>query len=320
MKNIFLFTGNEELIIKNKIDNTIKNINASAINTSIYNLDEVNISEVIQDAITPPFMGDVKVLVLRKPVFMSSSKTDINHNTKMFMDYLNNPFDSTYILVDATGIKLDEKKDYVAKLLKVAEVSQTKELSNVELEGWLKRQLAIEGIEIRDDAIKMFFNRSGRNLLNAKKEVEKLILYVKPRNLVTVLDVEEVITKELEQDVFALTNAIVSKDNEMIISIYKQLLESGKDIMQLIGLVSKSFSDILVVNKMVNRDLKQKDIVSLLNISPGRAYHLIKNASSFKTSDVEEYIIQLANLDYKIKSGKLDSKTGMEMFLYGLKA
>ncbi|MFA5543077.1 MAG: DNA polymerase III subunit delta [Bacilli bacterium] len=318
MKNIYLFTGNEELIIKNKIDNVIKNINANAMNISTYNLDDVNISEVIQDAMTPPFMGDVKILVIKKPVFLTSSKVDIIHNTKMFMDYISNPFESTYLLIDCAGLKLDEKKDYVMKLLKVAEVSQTKDLSNVELEGWLKRQLAIEGIEIRDDAIKAFFARSGKSLLNAKKEVEKLILYVKPRNIVTISDVEDVVTKELEQDVFALTNAIVAKDNEMVLSIYRQLIEGGRDVMQLIGLVSKSFSDILIVNKMLSRELKQKEIISLLNISSGRAYHLIKNARSFKTREVEEYVIQLANLDYKIKSGKIDSKSGMELFLYGL--
>lgn len=320
MKNIYLFTGNEELIIKNKIDNVVKNINANSLNVSTYSLDDINISEVIQDAMTPPFMGNTKVLILKKPTFLSPSKSDINHNIKMFLEYISNPFDSTYLLIDATGVKLDEKKDFVQKLLKVAEVSQTKELSNVELEGWLKRQLAIEGIEVREDAIKAFFSRTGKNLLNAKKEVEKLILYVKPRNIVTITDVEEAITKELEQDVFALTNAIVLKDNEKVLSIYRELLDSGKDVMQLIGLVSKSFNDILIVNKMVNRNLKQKEIVNLLNISQGRAYHLIKNASLFNSGDIENYVIKLADLDYKIKSGKIEPKSGMELFLYGLGA
>lgn len=319
MKNIYLFTGNEELIIKNKIENTIKNIDASSMNISSYNLEEVNIATVIEDAMTPPFLSPSKIIILKRPIFLSSSKTEINHNVNLFSNYLNNPCETTFLLIDATGIKLDEKKDYVKKLIKVCEVSETKDLSPIEAEGWLKRQLSIEGIEIRDDAIKAFFSRTGRNLLDCKKEAEKLTLYVKPRNVATIKDVNDVVTKEIEQDAFALTNAIIDKNNSQVISIYHQLLESGKDVMQLIGLISKSFIDILVVGKLVNRGMKQADITNVLGMSSGRVFHLMKNAKNFSEEDVSDYIIRLAELDAKIKSGRIDPQSGMELFLFGLK-
>jgi hypothetical protein len=33
---------------------------------------------------------------------------------------------------------------------------------------------------------------------------------------------------------------------------------------------------------------------------------------------VKEYVIKLGNLDYKIKSGQIDMKSGFEFFLFGL--
>lgn len=319
MKNIYVFTGNEELIIKNKIDNVLKNIDANSMNISSYSLEEVNISTVIEDAMTPPFLSPSKVLILKRPIFLTSLKSEINHNINLFMRYLDNPCDTTYLIFDATGLKLDDKKDYVKKLLKVSEVSDTKELSPVEAEGWLKRQLSIEGLEIRDDAVKVFFSRTGRNLLSCKKEAEKLILYVKPRKVVTVKDINEVVTKELEQDAFALSNAIIDKNNEQVISIYHQLIEGGKDVMQLISLVSKGFIDMLTVGKLVNRGMKQADIVNLLGMSSGRVFHLMKNAKNFNEQEVEDFIIRLSELDIKIKTGKIDPQSGMELFLFGLK-
>jgi DNA polymerase-3 subunit delta len=318
MKSIFLFLGNEELIIKNKIDKIIKTSGCDGFNISSYDLEEVNISMVIQDALTQPFLCPSKVIVMKNPIFLTSTKSDVKHNTKMFMDYLNNPLDSTILIIDATRLSLDEKKDYVVKLLKVSETSETKELTPVEAEGWLKRQFAIENVEIKDDAIKLFFSRVGRNLLNAKNEVDKLLNYINPRKVITSKDVSEVVTKENESEVFALTNAIIDKNKEKTITIYYELTTGGKDVMQLLGLVSRCMIDILVVGAMLANGYKQTDVANSMKVSSGRAYYLVKNAKAFRQDVVEENILKLANLDYKIKSGQVEPTSGLELFIFGV--
>ncbi len=318
MKNLYLFLGTEELIIKNKIDNIIKSFNYGEFNITYYNLEEVNVSEVIQDALTQPFLSPYKVIVMKKPIFLTNAKVEIKHNTKMFMDYLNLPLESTVLIIDATGLSLDDKKEYVSKLLKVSSVSETKDLTPVEQEGWLKRQFAVEGIEIKDEAVKLFLNRIGKNLINAKNEVDKLLNYIKPNKTVTYKDVLEVVTKEVETEVFALTNAIIDKNKEKTLSIYHDLIKSGKDVMQLLGLVTRSMSDIMVVGSMLKVGYKQNDVASALKVSSGRAYYLVKNAKSFSIDNIEENIIKLSNLDYKIKSGQIEALSGLEMFIFGL--
>src|SRR5690554_6785273 len=132
MKDIYLFTGNEELIIKNKIDNIIKSVNVDVYNILTYDMEEVNVATAILDASTVPFMSAYKVIILKNPTFLSSVKTEINHNKKAFIRYLENPSSSTVLIINACNIKLDERKEEVVKLLKVAEVNETKELNDVE--------------------------------------------------------------------------------------------------------------------------------------------------------------------------------------------
>ena len=296
----------------------VSSINSGEFNTSVYNLEEVNVSVVIQDALTPPFLSKNKVIVMKKPTFLTNSKVDIKHNTKMFMDYLINPLESTYLIIDATGLNLNDKLDYVKKLKDKAEVSDTKELSKVEVEGWLKRQFAVAGVEIKDDAVSLFLDRVGRNLIYAKNEVDKLLTYIYPEKLITSRNVDEVVTKESDQEVFALSNAIIDKNKEKILTTYNELISSGKDVMQLIAMVSRSMMDILVTSRLVSKGMQQVEVAQAMNVSSGRAYYLIKNAKSFKLKAIEENVTKLANLDYKVKSGQIDPTSGLELFIFGL--
>lgn len=318
MKNIFVFLGNEELIIKNKIEKLIKSLNCDELNSTVYDLDEVSLSHVIQDASTPPFMTEHKVLLLKNPLFLTSIKEDTSNGVKEFIAFLENPFSSTTIIIDAGGLKLDERKQVVKAIKAHANINETKELTSIEAEGWLKRQFAIEGLEIKDDAVKLFFERIGRNLLNAKNEVDKLLTYISPRKQVTYNDILEVVTKEPETEVFALTSSIIAKNKEKTMEVYQQLTKTGKDALQLMNLVARSMIDMLFVQSLIDKGLKQNDIAQALKVSPGRAYYLTRDAKSFDRKIIEDYICQLANLDLRIKTGQVDATTGVELFLFGL--
>jgi DNA polymerase-3 subunit delta len=318
MNQVYLFCGTEELIIKNKMDKVIKSHHGNEDNMIIYDMDEINVGMAMQDAITMPFITDKKLIILKNPTFLSTQKGDLSHDIPTLMDYLDHPLATTVLIIDATNIKLDERKEVVKKLLKVAEVSETKELTPIEEEGWLKRQFALEGIEIRDDVVKLFFNRLGRNLLNAKNEVNKLINYVNGRKIITAKDVNEVVTKELEQEIFAISNAILEKNKEKTITTYQELIKSGKDATQLISMVARSMMDNLAISHLIAAQYSQNDIASTLGVSSGRAYYMIKNAKVFHSDLIKDHIQKLADLDYKIKTGQIEATTGLELFLFGL--
>ena len=318
LKNINLFLGDEPLIINNKIDKLVASITCDDLNITTYNLEEVNVSVVIQDALTPPFLSKNKIIIMKKPIFLTNAKIEIKHNTKMFSDYLDKPLDTTFLIIDGTGLHLNDKFDYVMKLKAKADVSDTKELSQVEIEGWLKRQFAVAGVEIKDDAVKVFLENVGRNLINAKNEVDKLLNYIYPKKVISSQTVEEVVTKETDQDAFALSNAIIDKNKEKIIKVYNELIRNGKDATQLIAMVSRSMIDILVTARLLAKGYQQVEIAQAMSISTGRAYYLIKNAKSIKLKVVEENVMKLANLDCKVKSGQIDPNSGLELFIFGL--
>lgn len=317
IKNIYLFYGEEQLIISNKISHLIREIPTNEHNISIYDLDESNLLDVIQDASMAPFLADYKVIIVKNPHFLSNEKDDENENA-YFLRYLDNPNDSTVLIIDAFNIKLDKKKAVVKTLLKKAEVSETNTLTDVEMKGWLIRQLSKENISIKEDAIRLFFNLVGSNLLMAKNEIDKLTNYVGPGNTITTQTINESVVKELEKDVFSLSNSIIANDKQKAINIYQQLINDGNNPNYLFSLISKSIRELLVVQAMLGEGYKQSDIARILGFSSGRAYYAVKNARGIDYNIIQDYVIRLGNLDYKIKSGQIDVQTGLDFLILGL--
>ena len=68
---------------------------------------------------------------------------------------------------------------------------------------------------------------------------------------------------------------------------------------------------------LIERGYGQEEIQNHFNIKSGRAYYLMKNANDISYKILEDYIKKLAQLDHQIKSGKIDKKIGLELFLLG---
>lgn len=319
LSNVCLFLGEEKYIINSKINRIIKETKADEFNITSYDCEETNVSNAIQDALTPPFMSDSKVVLIKRPIFLTNEKSNIIHDLKMFNKYIESPLDSTYLIIDASLLKLNEKSETVKLLRKKANVNETKAIGDIEFTGWLKRQCDLENVNIKDEAIKLFVSVVGKDLINAKTEVDKLISYVGKGETITKEIVKLVCTKEIQNDIFALSNAILESNKEKTINTYLDLIASDNDVNRLINLVSKTIRESLIVNAMLKEGSKQSDVALRMKVSPNRAYYMVKNAKGIDTNKAEDYLCELSELDYKIKSGQVDAKTGFEFFLFSLK-
>ena len=315
MDNIRLYIGNEELMIKNKIDNVISQANPGPYNLSTYDMEVDNMVDVINDCMTMPFLSDKKVVIMRHPIFLTKDTSTSYH---ALLEYLDNPSESTLLIIDASGVELDESKDIVVKLKKKASITEQSSLSDVEMKGWLKRQFGVLGVEIEENAVELFFEYVHNDLIKAKGEVEKLLNYLGDRKIVTIRDVASVVSDDGETNVFALIKAINAKDKNKTMDIYYSLLNVGNDQIKLLNLIYRSMKDSYTTLKLLEKGKNQQEIATFLNVSPGRAYYIMKDAKNFDIKTLEEDLIKIGDLDYKIKSGLIDKVSGMELFLFGI--
>ena len=315
---IYFYKGDEKYLTNAKIERLIKDSKADELNITSYDCSEVNVEKAIFDALTPPFLGDKKVVIIKNPLFLESEKAGTGHNLQLLKTYLQSPMEDTLLIINASGIKVSDKLDIVKAIEKASMAFTTNGISEVEFTGWLKRECEVEGVAIDQRAVSLYYKACGNDLEMAKNEIDKAINYVGKNSLITEDVARMLIGQNGLTDVFALTNAIIEQNKSKAYEVYLELTRYEKDVSSLIGLITKTLKDNLLVKLWVEEGLDQNQVAAKMKVSPNRAYYMIKNAGEFKMDVIKKYISRLADLDYKIKSGQVDKKIGFEEFLLNL--
>ena len=316
-KNIYLFHGTDTFIIKSKINNLINKHQVDDFNVTNYDMEEVSLSDAINDAETIPFMSDKKIVILRNAYFLTPEKPkkDLNHNIDKLKKYIDNPVPETVLIIAAPYTRLDKKKAITKSLLDVAEVEKCDPLKEVDSSNWIRRQLGKNNISIDHDALKEFLSRVENNTEVLVSETQKLLNYTEGMSRVDLEIIQKVITKNVEDNVYEITNNILDNNQGKALSIYNDLVMHNEDPLRILGILVNKYREILHVKYLVSEGKDKADVARYYNASPGRAYYMMKNASSVKLDVVKKHLNKLEEIDYQIKSGQIDKRTGLELFI-----
>lgn len=315
---IYLFTGTSEVFIKNRIKRILQSYQKQQVATIKYDMETTSLATVINDAITFPLLEDLKVIILKNPVFLTKSKEDSTPDIKEFIKYLKNPNESTVLMIDAANLKINQTNEIYKVLKNVALIINYDESQEIELKGWVIRSFATNNIEIREDALNTFMNYLNNNQVRMEQEIDKLSTYVGKGGIITNDDVTNIVEKDLSKEIFNLIKAIVDHNHQQVSTIYDQLIANTKDVMGILAMINNSFIEMLTIYKLLKIGHSQNDIAKFFNVTPGRAFYMVKNAKSFKLYDLENYVKKMAILDYKIKSGQIDKSLGLDLLIIQL--
>lgn len=312
---VYLFTGTSEIFIKNRINRIIQGYDPKETSVIRYDMETTPITTVLTDALTIPFLEKQKILILRRPRFLKTIHEDEKNSIKEFIKYLKNPIDTTILLIDATNMNLSNNNEVYKVLKNTAFIVNYDNSEEIEIKGWIIRTLAINNIEIKDDALNLFLEYLNNDQIRMEHEIDKLIAYGLSDGLITSEDIKILISQDISKEVYTLIKAIIKKDSVKVNTIYNKLASNTKDIMGVISLISSTFRDLLTTSKLLKKGYSQNDIAKFYGISSGRAYYIVQDAKSFKFEDLESNVNKLAELDFKIKSGQIDKNIGIELFL-----
>lgn len=315
---IYLFTGTSEIFIKNRMNRIIQSFNKLDTTTIKYDMEVTSLSHVLEDAITVPFLEDLKIIILKNPKFLTKTLTASKEDTKAFIKYLKNPVDTTVLMIDATNIVISQTNEIYKMLRNVAKIIDYPEPEEIELKGWIVRSFDSNNIDIKDDALNLLLEYIGDDQPRLATEIEKLTSYIGKGGTIRQSDIRLLVSKDVSNEVYHLIKAIIQKDLDQTYAIYSNLITHTKDALTIIALISNKFKELISTYKLLKYGYSQSDIAKFYSVTTGKAYYLVQEAKAFKLSDLEYYIEKLAELDYQIKSGKIDKNIGLELLLLKL--
>ena len=277
--------------------------NQEQMNYTVYDVSKEGMKVVLEDVMTPPFLSDEKMVVIKKADFLTTKKIKKD-----------NPYlDKTVHLVIFNDEKnFDERKKVVKMLRKEAQFYEINPLNYYKVSDTARQAVKKRNCTIDDDALELLLSRKGTNLMDIASEVEKLCLYTQH---IDIHCVEELVNRPLDENVFDLTTAILSKDKQKMMSIYKDLMTINEEPVKLIVLVANSMRLIYQVKLLDRKGYTDQEIAKMLAVNPFRLKYVRKEGQFFQIDELLRCLNELSLLDVKIKTGQIDKKLGLELFM-----
>jgi DNA polymerase III subunit delta len=178
--------------------------------------------------------------------------------------YLANPSGSTVMIFVADELNGNRK---LTKLLKRHASTVTFEkLSDAEIIGWVRKNIADEGFQIDEPALKHLVELVGADLRRLANEIKKLCAAALPAKVISFDIVDALVPNTNPLENFALTDAIVSGRGNRALAVLKKILDDGAEPVALLGLISYNFRRLLMAKEMMNRGDDQREVTSVLRM------------------------------------------------------
>lgn len=311
---ICLIYGEERFLMEQKLASLKKeyNCNDENMNISVFRGDEDRMKDVYEDLITPPFFTDNKMVILKNPVFLTTKKVKKDDEQLKYFEKCLTDDQETIFVIYYNGDDFDKRKKVVKQLLGSVEVFKYDKVNHYRISDSTRKAIKRRDATIDDDALELLLKRVDDSLEKVANEVEKLCLYSKH---ITYDIVDTLVSKPLDENVFDLTSAILQKDRQKMFMIYHDLMILNEEPIKLIVLIANQMRLIYQVKLLVRKGYNDKEIGKILSINHYRLKYLRQEGQDYDLNELLECIDQLSKLDVEIKTGKIDKKVGLELFM-----
>lgn len=318
---IYLLYGSESFFLQQLKQQLIEKVAENDEDSlAVYDLEEVPIEAAIGDAETYPFFSERKLVIAENPVFLKAKpdKLTFEHNLVSLERYLAAPVDYTVLVIVAPYEKIDERKKISKLLKKHATVAVCNPIKDNDLKQWVNTIASQLQMTISDEAYEIMEAELSNNLHQLENELQKLALYVGPNGEVTKGIAEELVSHTTTSSALRLVDAVIEKDLQKAIRIFRDLLKMKEEPIAMIALIAFQFRSILRVKLLKQQGYSQFQMQKMLGVHPYVVKIALSRERQFTVDKLERIIIQLADTDAAIKSGKMEKELSFELMLYNL--
>ncbi|OFL47116.1 DNA polymerase III subunit delta [Nosocomiicoccus sp. HMSC067E10] len=317
MEKLYLVYGKNRVRIDETVNKLTKDYLATVddFNRIVFDYIETEIEYIIEECITLPFLSDRKVVIVKDAFLFTAEKkrTSIDHNIDKMIQYIEDKEDDTLLIFVTSAEKLDNRKKITKLIKKQGKIIECEEMNERELVQHINDAVKSEGLTIRNDAVNELLNRTGANYTIVKNELEKLMLFA--HDIITVEDVNIIVSKSLEANVFSLTDFILKNQKREAVDVFRDLILQKEEPIKLLGLISSQFRLYYQTKILMNEGMRQDEISSRLKVHPYRVKLAMSQVNQYPLEVLLQKMVLIRDMDYELKSTYLDSEALFEVFI-----
>jgi len=282
---------------------------------SYFDLDTQNADFALEELESLPFFADKKLVIFENLSNLTTAKKIIFDEKQMqrFESFLDNPLETTQLIIVLHG-KLDSRLKVTKKLKKIATILTAEELKSQELNAYFQSKTAL-----KNNILRAVFEKSNFTFSTIKQNIALLETYAMGKEI-SLADVEKVVPKSLQDNIFDLTDLIFKGKLNEARTLIADLLLQGEEVIKILTILTNSYRLYYQVKLMKDKGWSEIQQTSQLKIHPYRVKLANQVVGRLSSQNLAQSLKLLIETDYQIKSGYGDAKYLLDLSVIKLAA
>jgi DNA polymerase III delta subunit len=307
-KNVYLLYGEEAYLKKQYKDRMKKAIipDGDTMNYAYYEGKGINPAELVDLAETMPFFADLRLIVVENSGFFKNSATEL-------ADYIKSMPDTVCLLFIENEV---DKRGKMYKAVKdrgrIVEMGRQDEKT---LLYWIAGNVKKEGRQIKESTARYLVSKTGTDMENLEKELEKLFSYTIGQEEITAADIDDICTTQISNKIFDMIEAVAAKRQKQALNYYYDLLALKEPPMRILYLLARQFKLLLEVKDLMGRGNDKARIAKTAKLHPFVAGKYMQQCRTFTKAELRDIMEEAASTEEMVKTGRLNDVMSVEIFI-----
>ncbi|MCM1106416.1 MAG: DNA polymerase III subunit delta [Blautia sp.] len=308
LKRMYLLFGEETYLIRQYRDKLVHALvpEDDTMNFSRFEGSDINQKEIIDLAETLPFFAERRVILLEDSGLFKRGAEEL-------ADYMASVPESTvFLFVEQEADRKTKMYKEVKRLGSAVEFPrQTDEI----LARWIEGRIRKNGKNITREAYALFIEKTGSDMENIDRELEKLICYTLEKDAIEASDVMAVTTGRTENKIFEMVDAVAAHQQKKALDLYYDLLSLKEPAMRILYLISHQLQRLLVVKAMTNQGFSNRDIAAKAGCPEWAVRKYQSQCRAFSVEQLKRAVRDGVSYEESVKTGHMQDQLAVELFL-----
>ncbi|MEG0641442.1 MAG: DNA polymerase III subunit delta [Clostridium sp.] len=315
--NFVVMHGNDKEKIL-KCEATIKGIVKNLVELNFIEIEGNNITfDIIENACeTVPVMEEIKVVHVKSPCFIRDNlDSPAKATLKEIIDYAKNIPKYTILLISHKDI-IEKSNQILKTAVNIGTLVEIKiPLYGKELTSWVEMYIKEKGKTINKSDAYYLSNEMSTSTDNIEMELEKLVCYIGESQTITKKDIDDIIYKTPDSNIFKMSEYMYKRDARGAIEILDTIFLQGEQYPRIMFMITRQFRILYSVKLLIDEGKESSYIISTLKLHDFVYKGILKIISSWESKEIKLVLEDALDTDYNIKNGKISPELGLELLI-----
>ncbi len=258
-----------------------------------------NLSDVLATLDTLPFMAEKRLLILKNSGYFQPGDD--------YSELASALEESELSVVVFAEEKVDKRSKLYKTVSSLGRAVEFKTQPEEVLTRWLAQEARKAGKSLSPSAAAYLVHFSGSDMTNLTKQLQKICAYLGAREEIRREDIAAIATPDIDDNIFAITDAIANKKAASAMKVYSDLISNGEAPQRVLYMIVRQFRQLLRSCILSKEGKSLTEIASVLGLRDSVTSIIVRQSRQFGEENLRQVLEELLEMDASSKNGNMEA-------------